>query len=460
MLDAITGAGADPAPRPRPSCAGSRRPRRARARSSLYRASYRARLVGCLRESYPGPAPRARRRAFDDFALDYLAGAAVAQLHARRARRGLAGASRRDAPRPRRARALAGLPRRPRAAGAHVPRSTTGPAPRASDCPAARTCRAGPLPARPSRPSRACAWRPRASRSARYLVAVRRGEDPPLPAPTPSFLAVSRRDWVVTITELEAAGYALLEELAAGATIARAARAAGIASAAAWSDVRAWADRGLIAGVRSARPIHKGSGSMKMPSLLLSEYPIDAKKPIETVDELQTHLVHAAMVELSTIPLYLYAAYSIQTDGYSQWSPGSRRSARSAASSSRRCCTSASRATCSSAIGRRRDVLRRALRFDYPAPCCTARRRCSCSLERASRTSWRESSCRWRSPRTRAPSRSPTTTTRSASSTPRSSRASSTSLTSARRAVERPAHRPAVPARVLEPRRRRQRRSW
>lgn len=50
--------------------------------------------------------------------------------------------------------------------------------------------------------------------------------------------------------------------------------------------------------------------------------PLNAQKPITTVVELRTHLYHAAQLELSTIPLYLYAAYSIQTQGYSQWSPG------------------------------------------------------------------------------------------------------------------------------------------
>lgn len=55
---------------------------------------------------------------------------------------------------------------------------------------------------------------------------------------------------------------------------------------------------------------------------LLSAYPLDATTPIESVEALQTHLVHAVAVELSTIPLYLYPAYSIKTSGYSQWSPG------------------------------------------------------------------------------------------------------------------------------------------
>ncbi len=50
--------------------------------------------------------------------------------------------------------------------------------------------------------------------------------------------------------------------------------------------------------------------------------PLNVEKPITTVHELRDHLYHAMQVELSTIPLYLYAAYSIKTQGYSQWSPG------------------------------------------------------------------------------------------------------------------------------------------
>lgn len=50
--------------------------------------------------------------------------------------------------------------------------------------------------------------------------------------------------------------------------------------------------------------------------------PLNVEKPITTVPELQDHLYHAIQVELSTIPLYLYAAYSIKAQSYSQWSPG------------------------------------------------------------------------------------------------------------------------------------------
>jgi hypothetical protein len=47
---------------------------------------------------------------------------------------------------------------------------------------------------------------------------------------------------------------------------------------------------------------------------------LNAKKGIETVDELADHLYAAAQVELSTIPLYLFSLYSIRVSGHSQWS--------------------------------------------------------------------------------------------------------------------------------------------
>jgi hypothetical protein len=49
---------------------------------------------------------------------------------------------------------------------------------------------------------------------------------------------------------------------------------------------------------------------------------VDPTEPIGDVPQLLAHLHQAARLELSTIPLYLYAAYSIQTQSYSQWAPG------------------------------------------------------------------------------------------------------------------------------------------
>ncbi|MFI2031489.1 ferritin-like protein [Streptomyces buecherae] len=50
--------------------------------------------------------------------------------------------------------------------------------------------------------------------------------------------------------------------------------------------------------------------------------PLVPTRRIETYEELVSHLHAAAKVEMCTIGPYLYAAYSIKTRGYSQWSPG------------------------------------------------------------------------------------------------------------------------------------------
>lgn len=52
---------------------------------------------------------------------------------------------------------------------------------------------------------------------------------------------------------------------------------------------------------------------------IIDPHPLE---PIESVGSLAAHLYLAAQVEMSTVPLYLYAAWSIRTKGYSQWSPG------------------------------------------------------------------------------------------------------------------------------------------
>ncbi|HEU5003337.1 MAG TPA: DNA-binding domain-containing protein [Actinomycetota bacterium] len=88
-----------------------------------------------------------------------------------------------------------------------------------------------------------------------YLVAVRSGQDPPLPLldplPEPTFLALTRRAYQVSILTLDPAGYQLLEALGAGVTLSRA--AAGWEMASAWEQLRHWADCGLLASVSPVR---------------------------------------------------------------------------------------------------------------------------------------------------------------------------------------------------------------
>ncbi|MFF7993554.1 ferritin-like protein [Kitasatospora xanthocidica] len=49
---------------------------------------------------------------------------------------------------------------------------------------------------------------------------------------------------------------------------------------------------------------------------------IDATSDITTLDQLVRHLKQAAYLEMSTVPMYLYSAFSIGSRGYSQWDPG------------------------------------------------------------------------------------------------------------------------------------------
>ncbi len=224
-------------------------------RVGLYRVTYQRRLAGCLRDSYPGLRHALGDELFEDFALDYVSAQpsrsyTLAALGAGWPTHLEATRPDRDAPPAERERwpdflvDLARLERTffevydgPGTEGERLPAAADLPPEVATVTPVAclrlETAR---FPVGP------------------YLVAVRRGEDPQLPAPAASFMAVSRRDWVVTITELDAAGHALLRELLAGATLARAALTAGVAVPDALKRLREWADHGLIAGVQAGRP--------------------------------------------------------------------------------------------------------------------------------------------------------------------------------------------------------------
>jgi hypothetical protein len=55
---------------------------------------------------------------------------------------------------------------------------------------------------------------------------------------------------------------------------------------------------------------------------VLTVHPVNADEGIKTRDDLVNHLLQAAAVELQTIPMYLYAMYSIGGIGSSRWNPG------------------------------------------------------------------------------------------------------------------------------------------
>lgn len=236
-------------------------------RLDLYSRTYRRRLVGCLRESYPGMRHALGDELFDDFALDYLRtqpprGYTLATLGA-----GWPGhleATRPDRACPAHERErwpdflvdLARLERifcevydGPGTEGDAVASAHDLPA--ADDATSWRAVTVTPV---------VCLSLLRASFPvAGYLAAVRRGDDPPMPAPATSFIAVSRRDYVVTITEIDVADHALLDALMDGRSVTAAADVVGVSLAHAARRLHDWADRGLIAAVHAALPPRPGT---------------------------------------------------------------------------------------------------------------------------------------------------------------------------------------------------------
>lgn len=55
---------------------------------------------------------------------------------------------------------------------------------------------------------------------------------------------------------------------------------------------------------------------------ILDLAPVDPTVEISELEQLVNHLLQAAYLEMSTIPMYLYAAFSVGSKGYSQWDPG------------------------------------------------------------------------------------------------------------------------------------------
>jgi hypothetical protein len=228
-------------------------------RLALYGRTYRRRLVGCLRDSYPALCHALGGELFEDFALDYLRTKPARSYTLASLGRGWPAhleATRPDRDGPETEREswpdfivdLARLERTfcevfdgPGVEGETIATGTDVPVD-------ARWSSATVAPVR--------CLRLLAVRFAvgDYLVAVRRGEDPPLPAPHPCSLAVSRRDYVVTITTLDATAHALLAALGEGSPLGAAARRSGVTPDQARGMVRAWADRAFVAEIAARRP--------------------------------------------------------------------------------------------------------------------------------------------------------------------------------------------------------------
>lgn len=72
-----------------------------------------------------------------------------------------------------------------------------------------------------------------------YISAVRRGDGPTVPEPSPTYLAVTRRDYVVRRCQVTAAEYELLSALIAGRTVGEAIESVAGAIAGDWESLEA-----------------------------------------------------------------------------------------------------------------------------------------------------------------------------------------------------------------------------
>lgn len=95
-----------------------------------------------------------------------------------------------------------------------------------------------------------------------YLVAVRAGEDPPVPLPEPSAVALTRRNYQVVLLPMSPEELCLLEALEAGIPLGEAARAARRPLGDAWALLRTWANAGLVASVC---PVQRAYGVPAVP---------------------------------------------------------------------------------------------------------------------------------------------------------------------------------------------------
>lgn len=216
----------------------------ARARIELYRGGYRTRLVECMRATHPALRHALGAELFDAFAAEYV------ELN------------------PSRSHMLLDL-------GAQFPDHLAATRPDGETWPyfvidlarlerlflevyegpggeGGELARAGDLPTEPD-PGATVETLPclRLFRArfpvAGYLLAVRRGEHPELPGePRPTWLALSRRDYAVTLTELDAPGHELLGALIGGSTLDQAATGAGLTPADAWTRLRDFTTSGFF----------------------------------------------------------------------------------------------------------------------------------------------------------------------------------------------------------------------
>ncbi len=226
-------------------------------RLGLYRRSHRLRLLEAMRASYPGLRHMLGGELFDEFALDYLRARPSRSYTLQRLGEGFAdhlAATRPDADGAPEAwpDLIIDLARLERTfAEVYDAAGIEGEElPSSADLPLEPDARWRAATVEPVR----CLRLLRSSFPAGpYLSAVRRGEEAPAPAPAESFLAVSRRDYAVTLTPLDARSHRLLDRLVRGARIDAAASAAGLDPAEAWRLARRWADSAFFHSLRPGR---------------------------------------------------------------------------------------------------------------------------------------------------------------------------------------------------------------
>jgi hypothetical protein len=93
-----------------------------------------------------------------------------------------------------------------------------------------------------------------------YFDAARHGRKPELPAPAETFLAMNRRNYVVTVIELSPAQYALLSDLLEGRTVGQSLRRAGASSGQQpqlIACIESWSKQGFFCGTQSRRRMKK-----------------------------------------------------------------------------------------------------------------------------------------------------------------------------------------------------------
>lgn len=226
----------------------------ATARLDLYRSSHRLRLLEAMRAGYPALAHMLGPELFDDLAWEYLQERPSRSYTLQRLGEAFPDyleANRPDAGGPRETwpDLMIDLARLERtfAEVYDAPGLEGETTPTAAGLPAAPD--AGWLAAN-AEPS-PCLRLVRSSFAAGpYLAAVRRGEEPALPVPAESFLAVSRRDYAVRLMPLDLPRYRLLGSLCRGATIEQGAAVADLTPHATWQEVRRWSEEACFRSLR------------------------------------------------------------------------------------------------------------------------------------------------------------------------------------------------------------------